>query len=110
MKITWSGACSEGVAVGQGTLRWKISKGPGEATGTLVRGKRQGRWVERNLRGTVAEGPYADGEMHGRWVARFPGGNVAEGPYVDSKMHGQWVWRFADGDVVKHHYVNGVRR
>jgi len=87
MKITWSGACSEGVAVGQGTLRWKISKGPGEATGTLVRGKRQGRWV-----------------------ARFADGNVAEGPYVDSKMHGQWVWRFADGDVVKHHYVNGVRR
>ena len=69
--VTWSGACSGGVAVGRGTWSWS---GSSKDTGTLVRGKR-----------------------HGRWVMRWPDGGIAEGSYVDGKEHGRWVIRSADG-------------
>ena len=70
---TWSGACADGVAVGRGTWGWKTSQGPGEATGTLVRGRLHGRWVIRYSRDIAAEGPYANGKRHGRWVWRIHG-------------------------------------
>ena len=44
-KLTWSGACAGGVAVGQGTIVWKRPGDSAKATGILVRGKRRGRWV-----------------------------------------------------------------
>ena len=47
---TWSGACRDGVAVGQGTRGWECASGSGEATGTLARGKRHGRrWPLSNV-------------------------------------------------------------
>ena len=82
----WSGACSGGVAVGRGTLRWKPSGGYlTESTGTLVRGKRQGKWVSRFKDGSTAEGPYVNGELHGRWVSRWPNG----GCFVNHFSHGK---------------------
>lgn len=71
---TWSGACSGGVAVGRGTRGWKKSGNSNESTGTLVRGKRHGRWVARHNDGGTSEGSFADNEMHGRWVFRWPNG------------------------------------
>ncbi|MXY38767.1 MAG: hypothetical protein F4160_01185 [Rhodospirillaceae bacterium] len=44
-KITWSGACAGGVAVGQGTIVWMWPGDSSRAKGVLVRGKRHGRWV-----------------------------------------------------------------
>jgi len=83
---TWSGACSGGVAVGRGTWGWRTSRSTGEATGTLVRGKLQGRWVFRFANGKVYEGPYVDGRAHGRWVSR------------DAKGRCQ-MWRFRRGKL-----------
>ena len=106
---TWSGACSGGVAVGRGTAGWRTSRSSGDATGTLVRGKRHGRWVVRFANGTINEGPYVDGKPHGRWVLRLASGTVFEGPYVDGKAHGRWVERFASGNVHEGPYVDGKR-
>lgn len=44
-KWAWSGACAGGVAVGRGTIVWTWPGDSGSATGTLVRGKRHGKWV-----------------------------------------------------------------
>ena len=103
----WSGACQDGVAVGQGTWGWESASGSGERTGSLGRGKEHGHWVWRYANGTVAEGPYVDGERHGRWVFRGADGYVAEGPYVDDKRHGRWVERYASGGRLEYDYRNG---
>ena len=95
--VTWSGACASGVAVGRGTQVWSRSGKSHEDTGTLVRGKRQGRWVERYTNGEVIEGPYVDDRRTGRWVIRMPDGDVGEGPVVNDKRHGRWVYRWASG-------------
>ena len=82
---TWSGACSGGVAVGRGTRRWKASGNTSESSGTLVRGKRHGRWVVRHKDGGTSEGSFAGGRMHGRWVFRWPDGMCRVGHYSHGK-------------------------
>ena len=86
---TWSGACADGIAVGQGTWGWKTPNGPGEATGTLVRGKQHGRWIFRYANGHVYEGPFVNGEQHGRWVHRYPSGARLEFDYHNGSREGQ---------------------
>ena len=86
---TWSGACSGGVAVGRGTWRWKPSGLATESTGTLVRGKRHGRWVIRLRGGGTTEGPFVNGELHGRWVDRWPDGTCLVSRYSHGKQRGR---------------------
>ena len=103
---TWSGACRDGVAVGQGARGWDFASGSGEATGTLARGKQHGRWVIRSANGNVYEGPFVDGKLHGHWVFRFANGTVREGPYVDGERHGRWITRHAGGGRLELDYRN----
>ena len=107
--VTWTGTCSGGRAQGEGTLKWVWRHGsnPSESTGRLTDGKKHGKWVGRDGKGTVREGPYVDGEPHGQWVMRWADGIVGGGPYVDGEAHGQWVIRNANGDVVEGPYVDG---
>ena len=106
---TWSGACQDGAAVGQGTRGWDSASGSGEATGTLARGKPRGHWVIRGASGGSGEGPYVDGERHGRWVWRRADGGGSEGSYVDGKKHGRWISRYASGGRLEIEYRNGSR-
>ncbi len=87
---TWSGACAGGIAVGRGTEVWISHGASNEYTGTLVRGKRHGRWVVRWPRdGAAMEGRYLDGKRHGRWVGRWPDGTCSS----DTWSHGKLVER-----------------
>ena len=91
---TWSGACADGIAVGQGTFSWETSRGDGssgEATGALVRGKWQGKWIDRTLHGAFA-------------------GMVLEGAYVNGKEHGRFTYRDSDDfHCVASRYNHGKR-
>ena len=109
--VTWTGACSGGLAQGTGTLTWVWDSGKQteESTGLLQEGKMQGHWVLRFANGTVFEGPYVEGKMQGHWVLRFANGNVEEGLVVDGKPQGHWVVRRADGDVEQITFRNGER-
>lgn len=71
---SWSGACRDGVADGEGVLtgasnrdfRWSVSH-----AGHLSRGKKHGRWVETRstARGhTREEGLYVNGSRDGEWI------------------------------------------
>ena len=112
--MTWTGTCSAGRAQGEGTLKWVWEDGEKtlESTGSLTDGKQHGKWVGRDGKGTVGEGPYVDGKAHGPWVLRLADGGVQEGPYLEGKKHGQWVVRWADGRVEHLTYEDGeeVRR
>ena len=120
--VTWSGACSGGVADGQGTLRvgWlgtvrrlhrllghsltarstaggSIAMITGRSRKALLCG-RQAAWpVGFSCQQALEEGPYVDGEKHGQWVLRFANGTVEEGPYKDGKKHGRWVFALPTG-------------
>ena len=73
--ITWSGACSNGVAHGRGVLQWF----------------QNGKPRDRN------EGEYRDGRMNGRAVSTSPSGNRYEGEYRDGKPNGYGIFTTANG-------------
>ena len=128
--VTWTGACSEGLAQGTGTLKWVWDSGKKtqEYTGRLQDGKELGQWVSRYADdGHVEEGPYVEGKRHGQWVSRYESGRgweqfyvdgekvgstaedeVMEGIIVEGKQHGDWVLRAGDVER-KVNYVNGKR-
>ena len=105
--VEWTGRCSDGIAIGKGTLRrvGRIEKS--EHTGLLRNGKRHGPWVVRTANGTVSEGLYVGGMAFGDWVIRTASGTLAEGPFVDNKRHGRWVVRYKMGTVQEGTYVEG---
>ena len=110
MTVTWSGTCTDGIAVGRGTLEFEHPGGlAGEGTGTLVWGKLDGHWVWRLSNGTVFEVQFVDNKRHGHGVWRFASGQVEEGPYVDGKKHGRWVVRPADGRSYETYWSDGER-
>ena len=104
--VTWSGKCSDRVAYGQGTLTWSEDDSKVTHTGSLKKGRKHGKWVDRSLYG-LEEGTYADGKKHGEWISRNSRGQVWRGPYVDGKQHGLWVMSGPSGTKAKGEYVNG---
>ena len=110
--VTWTGACSGGLAQGTGTLIWILDSGQRtqELTGRLQAGKMHSQWVLRFSDGDVVEGSYVDGQRHGQWVLRLADGGVQEGPYVDGQQHGHWVLRFSDGTVQEGPMVEGQQQ
>ena len=98
--VTWSGACSLGVAHGTGTLRWTWvwnlwDQGERqytyESSGNLEEGMQSGDWIESYPDGIVGEGPYVRGKRHGDWVFRSKDGTVSKGAYVDNLQEGYWI-------------------
>ena len=84
--MTWTGACSAGVAQGSGMLTWVVLVLDGqivqERTGRFQAGKMHGNWVWCYTAATTpgwtgcSEGPYVEGQRHGDWVSRDDDGNV----------------------------------
>ena len=105
--VTWTGACSDGLASGVGTLHWIGGGATFEASGTLREGKRTGYWILRDADGSVHEGPYVNDERNGHWVIRYADGTVSEGAYMNGERHGNHVIRWASGTVEERRYVNG---
>lgn len=111
-QMTWTGTCSDGFAVGDGTLIERRPPSPSgngdlllESVGRLVQGKRQGHWVDARDYWSM-EGEYVDGRRHGHWVETGKTYAHFEGPYVDGVRHGHWSGRnsigtfFVDGEFV----------
>ena len=62
--VTWSGACKDGLATGQGILRW----------------------TENGKPDVVYEGGYANGKRNGHGVMTTPEGQRVEGVWIDDKL------------------------
>ena len=94
--IIWSGSCADGFAVGKGRLNYihYDGKPDHEQSGTLIRGKKTGPWIERYAQDFIFEGPYLDGAKHGRWVLHSPDKKIrAEGQFLNGRRHGRWIER-----------------
>ena len=125
--MTWTGACSGGMAQGEGTLsgnyrwnQWYIVIF--EATGHLQNGRRQGQWVYREQKveevnsqldpsgWQVSEGPYVLDVKHGQWVTRTRSW-VRKETYANGVLHGPGAfhWLVGKKGVSEGSYVNGSR-
>ena len=108
---SWSGACSGGTAHGKGTLLWRLADKSDEGTGEMVRGRKQGQWVERHTdrkdKGTVHEGPYVDGVEQGDWVSRYADGGHFQGEVRDGKPNGFGTYTSRAGKVDEGQWRDG---
>ena len=105
--VTWSGACSDGLAEGEGTL---ITTGyssynteyTAEEIGHFQNGRKYGQWVVRLSAGRVMKETYMNGILHGPYSFKWPKeGVMEEGSYANGKKHGQWVKRRSNGSVTE---------
>ncbi len=60
--VTWSGACSGGIAVGRGTFSLRWDDGSATGTGAMVGGRRHGWWVFRFASGGCLTARYNRGK------------------------------------------------
>ena len=87
--VTWSGACTEGYASGNGIARW--SSGGKELLtyeGVFKGGLLQGHGVMLASGGDRYEGDYKDGMRDGQGIYTSSAGQRYEGGFRDNKKHG----------------------
>jgi len=82
--ISWSGACKNGLAQGQGVLQW------------LQNGKPAGRY----------EGEYRDGKVNLRGTFIWPDGGRYVGEWRDNQRNGDGTQTWANGDHYEGEYRN----
>ena len=96
--FTWSGACADGKASGEGRLTYSSSKGEVVYQGPMHGGKRHGHGIViRAADGARYEGGWRDGSWDGYGTVTYPSGNRYEGEFRDGKRHGRGTFAWADG-------------
>ena len=94
--FTWSGACIDGKASGQGRLTY--SDGYGSYQGGMVGGKLHGRGTLTLAEGGRYEGEWRDGKRHGRGTFTWASGERHEGEWRDGYMHGRGTRTWPNGN------------
>ena len=109
--ITWSGACVDGKASGEGTLTY-VQNGAAAQTITcssFVEGKCSGKQKITLADGTTNEGEVSSGSWQGKLVVTKPNGDRFEWQFVDGKRDKKGVFSSTDG----HRYegdFDGIKR
>ena len=107
----WSGRCDGGLADGRGTL--SISGGgehiAWEGTGTISRGKLNGRWSVEWADGTRSDAEYRDGEVNGYGTMIWPDGARYEGQWRNDKRHGRGTLTYSSGNRYQGEWRDGKR-
>jgi hypothetical protein len=128
--IQWTGSCRNGLAEGQGTLRWFASGQPGTRTeGQWRAGKLNSHAVSVRADGQRFEAEYRDGIINGHGILTMPNGdrldaeftggtavrgvwsykngNRYEGPLRNYKPHGKGLMTQANGVVYRGDFNDG---
>jgi hypothetical protein len=110
---TWSGACVEGQATGQGSLVWWDSKGlAGKYLGDMQAGKVHGKgWLHLrdDATGDFAEyiGSFDDGRTSGKGVMRLANGSLFYGEILAEATHGRGLAIDPQGRVAIGEFKDG---
>ena len=89
--VSWSGACKDGFAEGEGVLEWHSSnKGRYKLKGKAVRGEIQGDAALESL-WYVYRGSVQHGIPHGAGFFTFPNGRMYEGEVAHGRPEGQGI-------------------
>lgn len=92
--ITWTGACRNGRAEGDGVL--EDTKG-NRAEGRLEEGLKDGQWTATLAGGTVITGSHIEGTVHGPWTFDMSDGRFYALTWEDGRLQGPWERRDDDG-------------
>jgi hypothetical protein len=65
-RVSWTGACVEGLIEGRGVLRWMLPDGNDTYDGEISKGRPNGRGTYSWRDGDRYEGEWRNGAMHGR--------------------------------------------
>lgn len=110
--MTWSGACKDGKASGDGKLTWTKGGQPaGSYEGFMSGGKLNGQGLLRlNVKGGISqlEGTFKDGDVEGGGFYKGADGSVYEGELKNWKPHGRGYRKIGD-DEYAGEFENGKR-
>jgi hypothetical protein len=96
--VTWSGACVDGYADGDGKLSWfQDGKPNGIYAGRMSAGRLDGMGIYHYQSGDQYEGGFYAGEYDGHGVYRFANGNRYEGEFVEGISTRQGTFEMTDG-------------
>ena len=93
--FTWSGACADGRATGEGRLTYR--GGEGVYVGAMLDGRLHGYGVMTWSGGMRYEGMLHEGRQHGRGTLVRANGDRYEGEWHGGRPHGQGTYTTADG-------------
>ena len=134
--VTWSGSCSDGVAVGRGELSvyhrkydYIKRKQKYKHEGELIDGKKHGQWIETYSPGSYYDpdrrfghrirtdrGVHVKGKRHGQWTIKFTGKSGAPmtwtGSYANGVADGRWKNQYRvlankPWEFIEYYYVEG---
>ena len=95
--VTWSGACVDGKASGEGQVVWRGSYGESVYEGTMQAGKNHGYGTYTSASSVRYEGEWRDGKPHGRGSLAWASGARYEGGWCDGKPNGHGTATLASG-------------
>ena len=109
--FTWSGACENGVAGGEGVQTFETGS---MFKGELIDNQRNGHglfvWGAGTARaGDRYEGEFRDGKRHGPGVLRWASGATYDGEFRDNEFHGRGVMKWVNGASYEGEWRNGER-
>ena len=93
--ITWSGACIDGMASGEG----RLTHGSGQIIyeGSMRAGKRHGHGALTSPDGDRYEGEFLDGLFHGYGIKTWSGGSRYEGEFRQGRPNGYGIATYVSG-------------
>ena len=104
--ITWTGACRNGRAEGDGVL--EDTKG-NRTEGRLVEGLKDGRWKATLASGDIITGSHVEGVIHGPWTFDMSDGRFYAQTWEDGRLQGPWERRDEDGYGVAGTMTDGTK-
>jgi hypothetical protein len=107
--ITWSGACKNGFANGEGVLQWYLNgQADDRYEGNLDMGWAAGHGVLSRSDGSKYDGDWKESNQHGNGRFEAPDGSWYEGQWKMGKPHGQGQYRRPDGKIFIGVWIDGV--
>lgn len=105
--IKWSGACSNNIATGNGTVQWYLNGKPSlRHEGNFREGKLNGKGVITDVNENRIEGDFVNGKRTGKGIIKWHNGDRYEGDFVDGKLAGKGVFIAISGDRYEGSWVD----
>lgn len=107
--LTWSGACKDGYAEGNGQIKWTVSgKLAEEYEGDYLRGRPHGKGsMTSHENGQKYTGDWVDGVPTGEGKLVLPDGTTYVGQFLNWRFEGIGELTSPDGRTIYGEWVNG---
>jgi len=106
--IRYKGSCKDGLAHGQGLVKWYAAgKLQSVYKGAYRGGKMHGHGVLVFPDGSRYEGTFLRGQRSGHGARTWPNGDFFEGSFANNRRHGPGVMDFANGLRFAGNYDSG---